>query len=103
MTDNLEGQAQRPDAEPANGAVQRLLFKSSFSPDCLSIRCNSIVSLGTHRSPLATALTDTILGAFATTDNPQTTASTDHFLGAFGQTGNSEELVQRPDAEPANG
>ncbi len=55
-----------------------------------------------YRLPLTTALTDNILGAFAATDNPQTTASTDHFLGAFGQTGNPEELVQRPDAEPAN-
>jgi hypothetical protein len=55
-----------------------------------------------YRSPLATALTDNILGAFATTDNPQTTASTDHFLSAFGLTDNLEGQVQSLDAEPAN-
>ncbi|UBF30266.1 hypothetical protein K9N68_34175 (plasmid) [Kovacikia minuta CCNUW1] len=42
--------------------------------------------LRTDRSPLATALTDNLLGAFATTDKTQTTASTDHVLGVFGFT-----------------
>jgi hypothetical protein len=58
---------------------------------------------GLDRSPLATAFTDKLLGAFAITDNPQTTASTDYFLGAFGLTDNLERRVQRLDAEPANG
>jgi hypothetical protein len=71
------------------------------------MRANDTVYLSpklfsSHRSPLATTLTDHLLDAFATTDNTQTTASIDGFLGAFGLTDNLEEQMQRLDAEPAN-
>ena len=46
------------------------------------------------RLPLATALTDNLLGAFATADKTQITASIDNFLGAFGLTDNLEGQVQ---------
>ncbi|WAL58571.1 hypothetical protein [Thermocoleostomius sinensis] len=47
-----------------------------------------------HRSPLAIALTNHVLGAFAITANPQTTASTDNLLGGFGLTDHAKERVQ---------
>ncbi|UIE40211.1 hypothetical protein [Leptodesmis sichuanensis] len=56
-----------------------------------------------HRSPLAMALTNHCLGAFAITANPQTTASTDNFLGGFGLTDHAEARVQGLAAELANG
>ncbi|UIE40249.1 hypothetical protein [Leptodesmis sichuanensis] len=46
-----------------------------------------------HRSPLVMALTDTLLGAFATTNRTQMTASTDKLLGGFGLTNPAEERV----------
>ncbi|UIE39197.1 hypothetical protein [Leptodesmis sichuanensis] len=46
-----------------------------------------------HRSPLAMALTDTLLGAFATTKRTQMTASTDKLLGGFGLTDHAEARV----------
>ncbi|UIE36663.1 hypothetical protein [Leptodesmis sichuanensis] len=55
-----------------------------------------------HRSPLAMALTDTLLGAFATTNRTQMTASTDKLLGGFGLTDPAEERVQGLSAELAN-
>ncbi len=55
------------------------------------------------RSPLAMALTDTLLGAFAITANPQTTALPDKLLGGFGLTDPAEERVQGLAAELANG
>ncbi|UIE36677.1 hypothetical protein [Leptodesmis sichuanensis] len=55
-----------------------------------------------HRSPLAMALTNHCLGAFAITANPQTTASTDNFLGGFGLTDPAEARVQGLAAELAN-
>jgi hypothetical protein len=54
-------------------------------------------------SPLAMALTETLLGAFAITANPQTTALPDKLLGGFGLTDPAEERVQGLDAELANG
>jgi len=56
----------------------------------------------THRSSLADALTDNILGALAMTDKTSTTAATDHLLGPFGLINNLEKQVQGLDAEPAN-
>ncbi len=56
-----------------------------------------------HRSPLATALTTKLLGAFATPNKTETTVLTTNLLGVFGQTGNPEAPVQGLDAEPANG
>ncbi|UIE38380.1 hypothetical protein [Leptodesmis sichuanensis] len=56
-----------------------------------------------HRSPLAMALTNHCLGAFAITANPQTTASTDKLLSGFGLTNPAEERVQGLAAELANG
>ncbi|PSB30795.1 hypothetical protein C7B82_08255 [Stenomitos frigidus ULC18] len=53
-------------------------------------------------APLTTALTDNLLGAFASTNKTQSTASTTNILGVFGQTGNPEKPVQRLTAEPAN-
>ncbi|GAB4340815.1 MAG: hypothetical protein OHK0047_32170 [Leptolyngbyaceae cyanobacterium] len=47
------------------------------------------------------ALTNHVLGAFATTANPQTTASTDKLLGGFGLTNHAEARVQGLDAELA--
>jgi hypothetical protein len=47
----------------------------------------------THRSPLATALTDHFLGAFGITNKTQMTALTDNILGVFGLTDNAEERV----------
>ncbi|MGC8712806.1 MAG: hypothetical protein ACP5RH_10485 [Leptodesmis sp.] len=55
-----------------------------------------------HRSPLAMALTDTLLGAFATTNRTQMTASTDKLLGGFGLTDPAEARVQGLAAELAN-
>ncbi|UIE40216.1 hypothetical protein [Leptodesmis sichuanensis] len=54
------------------------------------------------RSPLAMALTETLLGAFAITANPQTTALPDKLLGGFGLTDPAEARVQGLDAELAN-
>ncbi|GAB4345948.1 MAG: hypothetical protein OHK0047_39500 [Leptolyngbyaceae cyanobacterium] len=48
------------------------------------------------------ALTDTLLGAFATTNRTQMTASTDKLLGGFGLTDPAEEPVQGLSAELAN-
>ncbi|UIE40207.1 hypothetical protein [Leptodesmis sichuanensis] len=56
-----------------------------------------------HRSPLATALTDTLLGAFATTNRTQMTALPDKLLSGFGLTNPAEERVQGLAAELANG
>ncbi|UIE40223.1 hypothetical protein [Leptodesmis sichuanensis] len=98
-----------------SGCGSILLPYSQNSP----IRCNSVVSSATHRaasqipqgspfnhaSPpiswpvsgcpiaLATALTETLLGAFAITANPQTTALPDKLLGGFGLTDPAEERV----------
>ena len=47
-----------------------------------------------HRSPLATALTDHLLDAFALTHKIATTASTDYLLGVFGLADNLEGQVQ---------
>ncbi|UIE38378.1 hypothetical protein [Leptodesmis sichuanensis] len=55
-----------------------------------------------HRSPLATALTDTLLGAFATTNRTQMTALPDKLLSGFGLTNPAEERVQGLAAELAN-
>ncbi len=48
------------------------------------------------------ALTDTLLGAFATTNRTQMTASTDKLLGGFGLTDPAEARVQGLAAELAN-
>jgi len=103
-----------PETKPANVAVQRLQTKPcDHTSRTQQSDATALLAEGrtdrpptsphrspperfcTDRSPLATALTNYLLGAFALTDNPQTTASTDHLLGTFGLADNFEEQVQR--------